>query len=133
MPRLPSPGRTNDCLKVRVTRLPFQLPAQLLRTANQNRRITRPAWVKFLRGLTCSANFRPEALLELSVGVSRYFPEPSKTAPAVFNKILKSSQSDQFWMYSRSSFTHSSKSFISFRPLTCQRHVMPGFTASFCL
>src|SRR6266702_6583086 len=63
---------------------------------------------------------------------SYYFPEPAKTSCAVFSKIHKSNFKVQREMYSRSSFTHSSKSFTSFLPLTCHRQVIPGFTASFC-
>src|SRR5258706_3794221 len=61
-----------------------------------------------------------------------YFPDPAKTSTAVFIKIQRSSFRLQLRMYSKSSSTHSSKSLTSFRPLTCQRHVIPGLTVSFC-
>ena len=51
---------------------------------------------------------------------------PKMTTGTVFNRILASSQSDQLSRYSRSSFIHSSKAML-FRPLTCQRQVIPGF------
>ena len=52
-----------------------------------------------------TANFLPR-----TPGLTPAFyiaPFPDKTAGMVFNKILRSSQSDQLSMYSRSSFTQS--------------------------
>src|SRR5271165_1052313 len=50
------------------------------------------------------------------------------TTGTVRRRIQRSSQIDQLSTYSRSSFTQESKSRTSFRPLICQRQVMPGFT-----
>src|SRR5581483_11320451 len=61
-----------------------------------------------------------------------YLPVPLITAGIVKTKILKSSHNDQCRIYSKSSRSHSSKSRISLRPEICQRHVIPGLTASFC-
>ena len=47
-------------------------------------------------------------------------PRPRSTAGTVASRIFRSSHSDQWSMYSRSSRTHSLKSSISFRPRTCQ-------------
>src|SRR5438270_6019570 len=57
-----------------------------------------------------------------------YFPDPVNTSAAVFRRIQKSSVGLQRRMYSKSNFTHSSKSLILFLPLTCHKHVIPGFT-----
>src|SRR5271168_5037952 len=62
-----------------------------------------------------------------------YLPEPENTAATVPSKILRSRPSDQRWMYSRSSRTHSSKSFTWFRPWTCHKQVIPGLTCNFCV
>ena len=60
-------------------------------------------------------------------GVRHRAPKPKSTTGMVFSRILMSSQSDQLSMYSRSSFTQSSKLLIWLRPLICQRQVRPGF------
>ncbi len=53
-------------------------------------------------------------------------PFPVRTTHTVWNKILMSSPSVQLSIYSKSSFTTSSKSIISLRPLICHRPVSPG-------
>src|SRR3989338_3944264 len=53
-------------------------------------------------------------------------PIPNNTTGTVFRSILKSNQSDQLSIYSKSSSIHSLKSFILFLPRACQRHVIPG-------
>ena len=53
-------------------------------------------------------------------------PSCLRTTETVFNRIWKSSSGLQFWIYSRSSLTTSSKSVISLRPLICHRPVIPG-------
>src|SRR5215471_1008843 len=67
-------------------------------------------------------------------------PRAVSTAGSVLASIFRSRDSDQESMYCRSSFIHVSKSAISLRPLTCQRHVRPGFMlkrrrchASYCM
>ncbi len=54
-------------------------------------------------------------------------PRALNTAGMVLNMIRMSSQNDQVSMYSRSNSIHLLKS-MSFRPETCQRQVIPGFT-----
>ena len=60
-------------------------------------------------------------------GDAHHHPVPRITVQAVQYKILKSSHSDQWSMYSRSIFTQSSKFLIRFRPRTCHKQVIPGF------
>ena len=56
-------------------------------------------------------------------------PRTESTAGMVLRRILRSSHSDQFSMYSWSMLIHWSKE-TWFRPLICQMQVMPGFTES---
>ena len=53
-------------------------------------------------------------------------PFPVNTTATVCSRILKSRERLQLSMYLRSSFTTSSKSVMSERPLTCHRPVRPG-------
>ena len=57
-------------------------------------------------------------------------PSFLSTAPTVFHSIFRSFPKFQFSIYSRSSFTTSSKSVMLLRPLICHIPVMPGFMAS---
>lgn len=57
-------------------------------------------------------------------------PLPVSTTNTVLKRILRSIPKHQFFTYFISSFTTSSKSVISLRPLTCHMPVKPGFTAS---
>ena len=57
-------------------------------------------------------------------------PSFFSTAPTVFTSIFRSFPKFQFSIYSRSSFTTSSKSVMLLRPLICHIPVMPGFMAS---
>lgn len=57
-------------------------------------------------------------------------PSFFSTAPTVFHSIFRSFPKFQFSIYSRSSFTTSSKSVMLLRPLICHIPVMPGFMAS---
>src|SRR5262249_20284407 len=57
-----------------------------------------------------------------------FAPVAESTAGRVRTRIATSSQIDQLSMYSKSSRTHSWKSVILLRPLTCHRHVIPGLT-----
>ena len=57
-------------------------------------------------------------------------PSFLSTAPTVFHSILRSFPKFQFSIYSRSSFTTSSKSVMLLRPLICHIPVMPGFMES---
>ena len=57
---------------------------------------------------------------------SYFDPRPVSTTQTVWNRILISSPSVQLSIYSRSSFTTSSKSTISLLPLICQSPVSPG-------
>jgi len=67
--------------------------------------------------------------LALFIGLIPYFaPNPKRTAGIVWIRILRSSQTDQSSIYSRSKRTHSLKSLMELRPLICQRQVNPGFT-----
>src|SRR5207249_6557540 len=70
---------------------------------------------------------------QFQIRLSRsYFPDPARTSTAVIAKIQRSNFGLQRRMYSKSSSTHWSNSFTSFLPFTCQRHVIPGLTESFC-
>src|SRR2546430_1857212 len=62
-----------------------------------------------------------------------HLPDPTNTSRPVFIRIHKSSFGLHRPMYSRSNPTHSSRFLPSFLPWICQRQVIPGFTASFCL
>ena len=53
-------------------------------------------------------------------------PFPVNTTATVCSRILKSRERLQLSIYLRSSFTTSSKSVMSERPLTCHRPVRPG-------
>jgi len=59
--------------------------------------------------------------------LSPYCPFPNNTMIAVFNKILKSSQSDQLSIYQMSNFILSFHE-RAFQPLIWGRDAMPGFT-----
>ena len=56
-------------------------------------------------------------------------PSFRRTTNTVFAKIFISWSMDQFFMYSASSLTTSSKSTILLLPLICHRPVMPGLIA----
>ena len=65
----------------------------------------------------------------------RVYIEPflPSTTSTVFSRMRRSMPIFHSWIYFLSSFTTSSKSVILLLPLTCQRPVMPGFTASLAL
>ena len=72
---------------------------------------------------------RSSLLFEAAVCVAMltFAPVPRSTVGTVLNRILRSSASDHFSMYSRSWMIHLSK-LVSLRPDICQMHVMPGLT-----